>query len=223
MNRPTSHHSDWQLLLRIAHDLIDQVNAEQCIIDRWTLGGGTAMMMQIHHRESHDVDIFVDDPQILPYLNPATTDFSYERMPTGYSGDGSRFLKFAFKDIGEIDFIVAPQLTASPTTQENFGNRQFLLETVPEIITKKIYHRGANITPRDIFDIAAAIKTHKDDIVLALRDYPDRIETALGQVDKLTPAFVEGTIAQLMIRDGFHDVAAVALDETKDFLRSIIP
>jgi hypothetical protein len=31
--------------------------AEQTLTDHWTLGGGTAMMLQIDHRESHDVDV----------------------------------------------------------------------------------------------------------------------------------------------------------------------
>jgi hypothetical protein len=35
--------------------MIRQVNSEQSIIDRWTFGGGSAMMVQIGHRESHDV------------------------------------------------------------------------------------------------------------------------------------------------------------------------
>jgi hypothetical protein len=33
-------------------------------------GGGTAMMLQIDHRESHDVDIFLTDPQLLASLDP---------------------------------------------------------------------------------------------------------------------------------------------------------
>ncbi len=45
--------------------LIRQVNTEQTIIDRWTLGGGTALMLQIDHRESQDIDIFLSDPQLL--------------------------------------------------------------------------------------------------------------------------------------------------------------
>jgi hydrogenase maturation factor HypE len=32
--------------------LIRQVNSEQSIIDHWTFGGGTAMMLQIDHRGS---------------------------------------------------------------------------------------------------------------------------------------------------------------------------
>lgn len=43
--------------------MIRQVNAEQNIIDGWTFGGGTAMMLQIDHRISQDVDIFLPDPQ----------------------------------------------------------------------------------------------------------------------------------------------------------------
>jgi len=35
------------------------------MIDSWTFGGGTALMLQIDHRESFDVDIFLDDPLSL--------------------------------------------------------------------------------------------------------------------------------------------------------------
>jgi len=46
------HLSEWPQLFRIACSLIDQVNQENPVIDRWTFGGGTAMMIQINHRES---------------------------------------------------------------------------------------------------------------------------------------------------------------------------
>ncbi|WP_199202877.1 hypothetical protein [Mesorhizobium sp. L-2-11] len=47
--------SEWRRLFRIATDLIDQLrqNAEGCDFE-WSFGGGTAMMIQIGHRESHD-------------------------------------------------------------------------------------------------------------------------------------------------------------------------
>jgi hypothetical protein len=86
--------------------LIRQVNSEQSIIDHWTFGGGTAMMLQINHRESRDVDIFLSDPQLLPFLDPQKHDFEFEIRPTASEGDGARFLKLAFDKIGQIDFIV---------------------------------------------------------------------------------------------------------------------
>jgi hypothetical protein len=126
----------WARLLRTARSLIRQVNAAQPVIDNWTLGGGTAMMLQIEHRESRDIDIFLSDPQQLPFLDPRTQDFTFEIRPADYGGDGARSLKFVFDDIGEIDFIVATALTSSPTTSCLIEGEPVLLDTVPEIITK---------------------------------------------------------------------------------------
>jgi Nucleotidyl transferase AbiEii toxin, Type IV TA system len=78
-----------------------------------------------------------------------------------YEGDGAKFLKLTF-GFGEIDFIVAQTLTSSPTIEATVDGQSVLLETIPEIIAKKIYHRGANIKPRDIFDIAAGSKNGCD-------------------------------------------------------------
>ena len=38
-------------------------------------------MLQINHRESFDIDIFVDDPQVLPYLNPTTQGYTLQVNP----------------------------------------------------------------------------------------------------------------------------------------------
>lgn len=75
--------------------MIRQVNAEQNIIDGWTFGGGTAMMLQIDHRISQDVDIFLPDPQLLSFLDPQKHDFNFEIRPADYNGDGARSLSSA--------------------------------------------------------------------------------------------------------------------------------
>jgi hypothetical protein len=80
----SKNQSDWARLFRVACDLIRQVNSEALIIDRWTFGGGTAMMLQIDHRESRDVDLFLQDPQLLPFLDPEKHDFNFEIWPSGY-------------------------------------------------------------------------------------------------------------------------------------------
>jgi hypothetical protein len=134
--------ADWARLLRIACGLIRQVNSEQSIIDYWTLGGGTAMMLQIDHRESRDMDIFLPDPQLLPFLDPQKHDFKFEIWPADSDSDGTSFLKLAFEDIGEIDFIVGNSKTSSPTAPSIIEGESVLLETIPEIITKKIIIAG---------------------------------------------------------------------------------
>jgi len=112
------------------------------------LGGGTALMLRIDHRESRDIDIFLSDAQHLAFLDPAKRDFRFEVAPSGELSDGSRFLKLAFSGLGEIDFIVAEALTTSPETSEMIESETLSLETVPEIIAKKIYHQGFAIKPR---------------------------------------------------------------------------
>jgi hypothetical protein len=113
-------------------------DSEQVIIDHWTFGGGTAMMLQIDHRESYDIDIFLSDPQLLSFLDPKKRDFQFEIKPSAYRGDGVGSLRLVFDGVGQIDFIVAFALTASPTTQASIEGGIVLLESIPEIVTKKI-------------------------------------------------------------------------------------
>ena len=143
------------------------------------------MMLQIDHRESHDVDIFLPDAQLLPFLDPKLHDFEFEIMPSDYRGDGSAFLKLAFDGIGEIDFIVGRTLTAPAVTKQTVEEEEVDLETVAEIITKKIHYRGGSIKPRDIFDIAAAATDDRDALISALNDYKDDVAKTLGALERL--------------------------------------
>jgi hypothetical protein len=197
------------------------VNSKQTVIDCWTFGGGTAMMLQIGHRESHDVDIFLPDRQLLPFLDPQTHDFDFEIKPAEYSGDGSGFLKLAFEGVGEIDFIVGHAMTSSPTTQRIIEDETVQLETIPEIITKKIYHRGPNIQSRDIFDIAAAGEQHADSIIGELRSYREKVASTLTRIAKLNPEFVNNAIAELAIKDPYRSIAKTAFERTKEILRAV--
>jgi hypothetical protein len=212
---------NWARLFRIACALIRQVNSEQSVIDHWTFGGGTAMMLRIGHRESHDVDIFLPDPQLLSFLDPQKRDFQFEIRPADYQGDGTSFQKIAFKGVGEIDFIVGHAMTASPTTRSVVEGEAILLETIPEIIAKKIYYRGSSIKPRDIFDIAAAGEQHAASVIEALRSYRNEVEVTLKTIDKLNPDFVNSAIAQLAIKDKFRATAKTALQQTEELLRAV--
>jgi hypothetical protein len=212
---------DWAQLFRIACALIRQVNAEQAIINHWTFGGGTAMMLQIGHRESHDIDIFLPDPQLLAYLDPQKRDFEFDIRPNDYDGDGVKFLKLAFKDIGQIDFIVGPSLTPSPTSRRTIEGEAVDLETIPEIITKKIYYRGSNVRPRDIFDIAAAAENHADSVIEALRSRPIEVANTLLALDRLNPAFVNAAIADMAISDTYRSIAKTAIERARAVLHAV--
>ena len=49
------------------------------------------MMIQIGHRESHAIDIFLNDPQLLGFIDPSKSELSFELMPSAYQGDGAKF------------------------------------------------------------------------------------------------------------------------------------
>lgn len=217
----TAPGSDWALLFRIACSLIRQVNSEYMIVDGWALGGGTAMMLQISHRRSDDIDIFLPDAQLLPYLDPTLHHFDFEVMPSNRYGDGSRFPKLVFEESGEIDFIVSPPLTSAPTMRRTVEGEDVDLETIAEIITKKVHFRGAPIMPRDIFDIAAAARSHREPIVHAMRAYQDDVAVTLAAISRLKPDFVHATIATLAIEESYRQVAATALEDATELLRSI--
>jgi Nucleotidyl transferase AbiEii toxin, Type IV TA system len=218
---PPSQTADWVRLFKIARALIRQVNSDQSIIDHWTLGGGTAMMLQINHRESNDVDIFLSDPQFLSFLDPQKRDFQFEIWPTASDGDGVSFQKLVFKDVGEIDFIIGHAMTSSPAIRAIIEGEATQLETIPEIIAKKIYYRGSSIKPRDIFDIAAAAEEHAESVIHALSAYRAEVQATLEVIDKLNPDFVNGAIAQLSIKDKFHPVAKTALKRSRELLQAV--
>jgi hypothetical protein len=178
-------------------------------------------MLQIDHRESRDVDIFLHDPQLLSLLDPQKRDFQFDTRPSDYKSDGARFLKLGFDEIGEIDFIVAHALTASPTKQDTVEGETVLLETVPEIITKKIHYRGASIRPRDIFDLAAAGEQHATSIIKELKAYRDEVDLTLETISRLKPDFVYGAIAQLMIKDRYAAMAKTSLERAMRILQAV--
>lgn len=72
---------------------------------------------------------------------PPEVACGFDVAPSDYQGDGLRFQKFAFEGVGEIDFIVAGALTGKPFETREVEGRAVRLETIPEIIAKKVYHR----------------------------------------------------------------------------------
>jgi hypothetical protein len=143
-------------------------------------------------------------------------------VPSDYEGDGTSFIKLSFEGIGEIDFIVRQALTDAPTIEREIEGERTLLETIPEIITKKIVNRGATLKARDIFDVAAAAEHHADAIVAALRRYPEAANLALGKLNELNPDFVNRAIKALMIKDAFREMSHSAIERAKEVLKAAL-
>lgn len=221
MNTP--YPSRWPDLFDHAMAIIDQANALGIGMEDWTFGGGTALMLQIDHRDSHDIDLFVSDAQYLPFLNPETQGFELALLPSSYETDGARALKIAFDGVGEIDFICCPPVTAQPTKRVLLRGRDVNLKTPAEIIGKKIMFRGARLQPRDMFDIAAAsIALGEDELAAALSDFGTSSQVALNVARNMNPDLARTVMSWLMTKPGYYDLPETAQDITCRVLSRLV-
>ena len=116
---------------------------------------------------------------------------------------------------------MAHAVTHIPTTRQTIEGEEVDLETVAEIIAKKIHYRGATIKPRDIFDIAAAARHDRDSIIKALKNHKDDVAKTLSAIERLKPDFVNSTMAELAIKDSFKPIVGMALGDAIELLKSI--
>jgi predicted nucleotidyltransferase component of viral defense system len=141
----------WETLFQRALALIDAARKSGAPFDDWSFGGGTVLMRRHDHRFSKDIDIFVPDPQFLGFLTPRLS--TQAELATVNYIEQANSIKLYFPE-GEIDFVASAPLTATPTLGETLFGRRVQVETSTEIVAKKVWHRGAEFTARDIFDLA---------------------------------------------------------------------
>lgn len=208
-NNPTH----WERLLGIALPMLDHVYRGKDA--EWTLGGGTAIALRIGHRLSDDVDLFVPGvplKEFSPGRNPAAKAYADRCQYPGH------YLKYEL-DAGEIDFLGPPLQTVPGFTLETYRTRTIRLETLTEVIVKKIRYRTA-ITARDIFDIACVNRCE-----------PLLSHILAREVGDLTPAlhaafearqFTADSIAKAVRpMEAFGNVVSLAVDEVRQLIAEI--
>jgi hypothetical protein len=142
----------WEELLSTALAILDDPGAEGVGAPDIVVGGGTVLMMRMHHRLSRDTDLFLHDAQWLGRLTPRLNDRVAARA-RDYS-EQANSLKLVMPE-GDIDFIVAGSVTgAAPSQRLEFRGRQILLDTTEEILAKKLFFRATpsiSSRPRKLF------------------------------------------------------------------------
>ena len=185
------------MLFRSALELIDATRESGAPLDDWSFGGGTVLMRRHHHRFSKDIDIFVPDPQFLGFLSPRLSTKA-ESMTRHYDEHGNS-LKLYFPE-GEIDFIASAPLTENPVTVETLFDRQIQVETSTEIVAKKVWHRGADFTARDIFDLAMVMEKEPQALEAIKPILRDRRDVVLERM-KAQEAMLRESFAALEVLD----------------------
>jgi len=131
-------------------------------------GGGTALALYyFQHRLSFDIDLFVTDVQILNYLSPKHWIDETNKFNTSKYIDLSNHIRVLEKKNNIKVDVLASQYASydylCDNSKEIFCSDVYV-ESIEDIIAKKIvYKRNDNLT-RDIIDIAIAIKL-KDSIL----------------------------------------------------------
>ena len=197
----------------------------------FSLGGGTRLMLDLHHRMSDDIDIFLTDPQLLNYFSPATNDAAEEVCQGDYVR-ASEYIKLKRKE-GQIDFICGNMLLPSSSISCHHDT-PFPVEPMAEVLAKKLFYRGANLKHRDLFDWWAILNYAPKQIdssinkELATLLQQDKLDTLLASVDHLEQQFIkEPQERWLQIRThqlpNIEEAAAIARKHLHDIGQHLLP
>ena len=134
-----------------------------------TLGGGTALASYYwNHRYSTDIDIFIYDEEDKKYLLKEST--WSEKVKTsmtsiGYEGNFRShpiYSEIVINEDSKIQVFDVVKKSHTPYQEVNLWGHKLLIDTVEEIIAKKIYYRADKGNSRDLFDIAIAFNKEPD-------------------------------------------------------------
>jgi hypothetical protein len=193
----------WETLFRRALLLMDEARAQGIPVDEWTFGGGTVLMRRHQHRFSKDIDIFINDPQFVGFVSPRLSPLA-ESLTSDYV-EAREYVKLVF-DEGEIDFVASAPLTATPARLEELFGHSIQVETSTEIVAKKIWHRGAQFTARDIFDLAVVAEKEPHALDEVQPILKDRRDVVLQRIDAHTD----------VLRESFESLEALEYRRTFD-------
>jgi hypothetical protein len=212
--------SHWRLLLDRAIGGLDRLREADCPVPQWVLGGGTALMLHVGHRISKDIDIFIDDPQYLPFLSPRLGGEGIWGCDT--FTEAPQHLKLIFAE-GEIDFIVAAPITGLPFDQKlidmsEIGRAASHLVDVEhpvEIALKKLIYRGLTLKVRDIFDIAV-VETYFPELLRDNLSHVTHLSAGiLARLSRVSESFLRLELGELDISDNWRNEADSCLGRVR--------
>ncbi len=219
--------SHWPDLLETAFTIMDRAASMGTDMADVTFGGGTALMLHMDHRDSHDIDLFVSNPESLTVLERVIRNMA-EQCDLECTGDERSFISLDY-GIGDIDFIYGelagiraiPDAPGywQPAVRTELAGRPIWLETVPEIIGKKIYYRCTNLTPRDVFDIAAACGAgHPADIRRIVEHMPREAATAASIIEGFPAGCIRDAMSVYDVRPEFRPLLESAAETVVDMI-----
>ncbi|MGB6327883.1 MAG: nucleotidyl transferase AbiEii/AbiGii toxin family protein [Halarcobacter sp.] len=182
-----------------------------------SLGGGTALASYYwNHRYSTDIDIFIYDKVDKKHLLKESTwseKVKTEMNSIGYDGNFRNhpiYSEIVIDEDCKIQFFDVVKKSHNPYQKVKLWGHELLIDTVEEIIAKKIYYRADKGNSRDLFDIAIAF--HKE---------PDILTKTLLKKDKVITLFetISNIYSNQELKDLYlEEIAQMNPNEEYDFL-----
>ncbi len=153
------------------------------------LGGGTALSAYYWgHRFSTDIDIFIysNMADVLKKIDPRKTSGLIRKRlaKINYAGDLKMhpiYTELSIDDDSKMQFFIVKGFTSTPYSEVTLWDKTILIESIEEIIAKKVYYRCGDGNSRDLFDIAVAIHENPS-ILMSINVKKEKIETLLERV-----------------------------------------
>lgn len=138
-------------MLALAIDALKAIG----IYEDASLGGGTALSAYYwEHRYSTDIDLFIDNSNTLSDIRTYFASL-HEKYDIRFPG---HYVEIHLSPNEKIQFFETSPRTKTPRVCTNlWGFENIYIESVVEILAKKIRFRGDKGNTRDIFDIALGL------------------------------------------------------------------
>jgi Nucleotidyl transferase AbiEii toxin, Type IV TA system len=209
----------WERLLSTALAILDDLKARGLGAPEVAMGGGTVLMMRMHHRLSKDIDLFLNDAQWLARLTPRLND-SVAGMVRDYS-EQANSVRLVLAQ-GDIDFVVAGSVTGvAPSESLDFGGREILLEATEEILAKKLFFRAALLKPRDVFDLVAASMMLPAAAKTAVEASASRREAQLRRLNALAATPPDQLLRDIVPIGDFTKMVPTMIDSALAWIGSV--
>src|SRR3954468_21727452 len=123
--------SRWPELFSLGKSLMDLLPGGAF----WSFGGGTSLALRYDHRVSYDVDLFLADAQLVPYLSPRLNDEVAALIGYDVIEDNGS-LKVSRPE-GDLDLVVAPLLTRPGVEPVEVLGQTVPTQPPEEVLAKK--------------------------------------------------------------------------------------
>ncbi len=153
-----------QGMLKVSLNLLKENKIENIS----ALGGGTALAGYYwNHRYSTDIDIFIYDKNNISKLRPNlwSANIKKQMNDIGYKNNFKLhpiYTEFAIDEDSKMQFFEVKNYTDNPYIRIKLWDMEFNIESIGEIIAKKIHYRCEKGNARDLFDIALSIHKQPD-------------------------------------------------------------